>query len=165
MLSWARPVFQRRNGGRLLVGPNALSSMLAGRQESDQRPESGGILLGRLIIDTTDVVIDEATMPQQGDTQTCKTFHRRSEATQRLVDTAWKASQGTRVYLGEWHTHAESKPRPSRVDRKNRTRILRSARFGQGFLFFVIIGFEEMRVWEGTPNGPRRPQELKQLTE
>ena len=135
--------------------PNTFAD-LAQLHEDD--PEAGGILLGRLILDSEDVVIDEATKPAPEDRRSRFYFWRSNEPALRRVAEAWKTSGGTQVYLGDWHTHPEDVPQPSCVDRQNWERLLNKSRYEQDFLLFVIVGRKETCVWEGTKGG-----EIKQL--
>jgi hypothetical protein len=64
------------------------------------------------------------------------------------VNRAWAESRGTCVYLGDWHSHPEPVPHPSYVDEADWRRIVRTAKYGQPFLFFVIVGTDEIGVWE-----------------
>jgi integrative and conjugative element protein (TIGR02256 family) len=107
------------------------------------------MLVGRLILDAEDVVIDMATLPTVEDRQG-RYFYKRERATaQEIINKLWKESEQTVNYLGEWHTHPENIPHPSAPDLKNWKRIMRTAQYEQSSLFFVIVGIETIRVWEG----------------
>jgi integrative and conjugative element protein (TIGR02256 family) len=105
-------------------------------------------MLGRLILDSSDVIVDEATQPHPDDKRSRFFFWRSNRPAQQRVVDAWNGSSGTHIYLGEWHTHPEDVPTPSCVDIQNWKRILKKSRFEQGFLLFVIVGRRETRVWE-----------------
>lgn len=143
--------FERRSGGVLEIGPEALTMLIRFRQIGNCDPEAGGILLGRLLIDNA-VVIDEVTTPSDEDTRTRFRFFRRRRCAQRRVDQAWEESSHTRNYLGEWHTHPEDHPAPSSHDKRNWQRILRVASVEQRFLFFLIAGRSSIAAWEGSSN-------------
>ena len=76
-------------------------------------------------------------------------FHRSQAPHQRVIDARWRVSRGTCQYLGEWHTHPESSPAPSRVDLDDWYRRLRVDRFEGDSLLFIIVGTHEVCVWEG----------------
>jgi len=57
----------------------------------------------------------------------------------------WKASEGTVRYLGEWHTHPENHPKPSRLD-KVEWIDLSSRRSDKRPMFAVIVGRENLYV-------------------
>jgi integrative and conjugative element protein (TIGR02256 family) len=122
--------------------------MLAHRQLHARDPESGGLLLGRLISGTEDVVIDFVSRPSGADRATRFRFFRARRPAQQRVTDAWHESLGTRVYLGEWHTHPEDDPTPSCIDRRNWRRIVKRAQFEQPFLFFVIVGRRGTAAWQ-----------------
>lgn len=140
--------YRRPDGGILEISALALRSILTERQLGPNAAEAGGVLLGRFIKNTPDVVVDEVTRPGPADRRSRYRFFRAAPPAQRAVDLAWSASGGTVVYLGEWHTHAEDDPKPSCVDRRDWKRIVRRARFEQDSLFFIIAGRVELRVWE-----------------
>jgi integrative and conjugative element protein (TIGR02256 family) len=141
--------FRRRpSGGYLELSERAIETMLAAQQTSSMIPESGGMIVGRLIVGSDDVVVDEATIPTRDDQQGRFFFKRAKRAAQEIIDKLWNDSNCTVNYLGEWHTHPETIPHPSEVDLKNWKRITHRAQYEQDFLFFVIVGTEAIRVWE-----------------
>lgn len=146
--------FQRPGSGIVEFTPAAVESMLAHRQLRLGDREAGGILLGRRINGTADVVVDEASRPATADRASRFRFFRARRPAQERVIAAWQSSAATRNYLGDWHTHPEDTPTPSCIDRKNWNRIVRRARFEQPFLFFVIVGRRDTAVWEASrPHG------------
>lgn len=118
------------------------------RQLKTTAPEAGGMILGRLITQSDDVVIDEVTEPTTSDRRGRFFFMRSKKHAQQHVNVAWKESNSTRIYLGEWHTHPEDDPTPSSIDFDNWRRIARVAQYEQGFLLFIIAGWKETRIWE-----------------
>ena len=145
--------FSRVNGGVVEITDRALASMQRHVQNNSEDAEAGGVLLGRLVACTQDVVIDEVTEPVAEDRRGRFFFWRSKPAAQRRVDDVWAASRGTRNYLGEWHTHPEDAPFPSQVDQSDWAKIVRSARYEQDFLLFVIVGRTQTRVWEVKKSG------------
>ena len=143
-----RSIFIRPNGGCFKIGLSALKTMLCFVQDESHKPEAGGVLLGRHIIDTNDIVVDWVTTPLPGDRQSRFRFFRTRRRHQELIDQAWRESSRTCTYLGEWHTHPEAAPAPSIVDQFNWRRKLMVDQFSD-CLFFIIVGADEMRVWEG----------------
>jgi integrative and conjugative element protein (TIGR02256 family) len=117
-------------------------------QDAPHKPESGGVLLGRHILDTHDIVVDRVTTPLPDDRQSRTRFFRARRRHQALIDQAWRESDGACTYLGEWHTHPEAVPTPSLIDQLDWRRKLLVDRFS-GMLYFVIVGTAAVRVWEG----------------
>jgi integrative and conjugative element protein (TIGR02256 family) len=126
-------------------------------QDAHEKAEAGGILLGRHILGTNDIIVDSVTEPMAGDWRSRSKFLRAREHHQEAIDRAWRESNGTCTYLGEWHTHPEMYPKPSSPDRLDWLRRLLVDQFTEP-IFFVIVGTVEIRVWEGL-----RSCRLKQL--
>lgn len=117
-------------------------------QSEPQKPEAGGVMLGRHILNSGDIIVDKITIPMKADRQQRYHFYRSRKSHQTLIDIAWRESNGTCTYLGEWHTHPEVTPFPSYVDILNWHRKLLTDYFSKA-LFFVIVGTIEIKVWEG----------------
>ena len=124
------------------------------RQTAPTTPEAGGILLGRLIIDSHDIVIDDVTVPSEHDRASRFWFFRSKRTANTIIRKAWSSSNATRIYLGEWHTHPEDTPSPSCIDLRNWRRILRKSCIEQDFLLFAIVGRVDLRLWELTKEDP-----------
>jgi integrative and conjugative element protein (TIGR02256 family) len=155
----------RRRDGRRVVFPSATIEIIEKyRQEHEEACEAGGMLLGRIIAETGDVVVDELTQPAPDDSRTRFTFVRGKEFAQDLVNRAWAYSSGTRIYLGEWHSHPESRPTPSPHDLGNWRAVVRGARYEQDELLFVIVGIDEVAVWE-LRRRQWHPARLKEISE
>lgn len=140
--------FSRPSGGTVEFHESAAEVMCRYRQLSKRDAEAGGMILGRLVVESNDLVVDEVTEPTKLDRKGRFFFIRRRRAAQSRVNQAWLGSNGTRNYLGEWHSHPEDNPTPSPVDIENWHRIGSQARFEQDFLLFAIVGRTKTRVWE-----------------
>lgn len=140
--------FARPNGGIVEFNKTAAELINRYRQLNKNDAEAGGMLLGRLISESRDLVVDEVTEPTKLDLKGRFYFIRRRRAAQRRVNKAWAESNGTLNYLGEWHSHPEDDPTPSQVDIENWHRIGSEARFEQDFLLFAIVGRSITRLWE-----------------
>lgn len=66
-------VFQKSDGGRIKVDTYALRKMRRYRQKKKGMCESGGVLLGRHIADSKDIVVDDVTTPMRNDIR-CRCF-------------------------------------------------------------------------------------------
>ena len=141
-------IFVRYREGRVHLADSAVEAIVEQRQIHDSADEAGGIMLGRLIVDSCDVVVDEVVGPLSEDRRSRFTFVRPRKQAQQIVDQAWSSSHGTNIYLGEWHTHPEDVPNPSSQDLRNWKRICDSAVFEQDSLFFLIVGRLRCRMWE-----------------
>jgi len=143
-----RIIFAKRDGGQVVLSENALSVLTRYVQTDSTATEAGGVILGRLILNSNDVVVDEATEPSISDRRSRFFFWRSKKTTQGMVNKAWNDTHQTRVYLGEWHSHPEDDPTPSCIDKRNWRKIVRRAKFEQDFLLFLIVGRKEIRLWE-----------------
>jgi integrative and conjugative element protein (TIGR02256 family) len=147
--------YVRTSGGHIEFSAPALVSLAQTRQIDDVSPEGGGVLLGRLVVNTDDVVIDEITFPGPEDVRARYSFRRSPNSAQPRVVSAWQESTGTKIYLGDWHSHPEDHPNPSWVDRRDWNRVLKRAVYEQAFLLFVIVGRRSIHLWEGRRVGTR----------
>lgn len=136
-------------GIRVKIGRQALRGMLGHTQHEPGALEAGGVLLGRELLVTGDLVVDAITAPMPGDVRTSTSFFRAAPRHQRRILDAWRASGGTCGYLGEWHTHPEARPIPSRVDRDDWSRRLAEDVVGARLSLFVIVGTRFLGAWIG----------------
>lgn len=140
--------FRRTDDGIVSLSPQVVQILKRYRQVSGDASEAGGVLLGRLIRDARDVVVDGASEPDGKDQRFRFAFRRGRRPAQAIVDRAWRGSGGTCNYLGEWHTHPQDVAYPSELDRCEWTRVAREARYEQGELLFIIVGRVEVRCWQ-----------------
>lgn len=143
-------IFSLVNGGRLKIPKSILEQFSLFVQREAHIPESGGILLGRFIKGTNDIVLDAMTEPKEFDTQEPYFFRREKEPHQTIINTYWKETKGTGHYLGEWHTHPENYPQPSSTDFKNWIVLLQTASYYGTALIYIIIGIKEIVVYQGS---------------
>lgn len=85
--------------------------------QSGDRPEAGGVLLGKYIPEEQKYVIKEASTPGKFDKWGKYFFVRKRKPAQKLINKRWKESSGIVNYLGEWHTHGCDFPVPSETDK------------------------------------------------
>lgn len=140
-------IFLTGDGKQLSLTPvlNRLSTFI----QHEGQSEAGGVLLGRVLKETGDIIIDEITVPTEGDQRSRFTFYRSRKKHQQAIDMAWEDSQKTCNYLGEWHTHPEPVPTPSSVDLRNWKARLKKDFFDGPCLYFIIVGTETIEAWEG----------------
>lgn len=153
------PIFQLSNKGVVKLSECLMQLICSYRQNEKKHTEAGGILMGRFIKNSKNIVIDRATEPMKGDLKTRYSFKRLSSMHQVILDEEWLKSKGTCNYLGEWHTHPEEIPNPSIIDKRDWKRKLKNDDFSSRYLYFIIAGTKEILVWEGD----RRTLDIKQL--
>lgn len=152
-------VFRVTSRQRFIIVDHALSQMQAFTQRRWWHTEAGGVLLGRHLLDSMDVVVDEVTTPQRSDVRSRFGFFR-STKHEQIARERWVEQKSTLAYLGLWHTHPESDPSPSGVDRQDWAQAVASDIFEGQRLFFPIIGIDHLRVWTLSRRGTFR--ELKE---
>ncbi|MGQ4879325.1 Mov34/MPN/PAD-1 family protein [Billgrantia sp. LNSP4103-1] len=121
--------------------------------QGEQDMEAGGILLGH--VRGVHVEVLEATEPTPKDQRHKYFFERLLHGHQRIVEKRWKDSNTLIRYLGEWHTHPEDHPTPSRLDINEWQRLAKGRRDGRPMLA-AIIGRKGLRVEYMSSSGVRR---------
>lgn len=146
---------------RLIFVEQAIKQMQAFAQHRWWDREAGGILMGRHLLDSNDLVVDEVSTPQDTDRRDrCNFFRsRKHEQVSRL---RWLQEHNTSAYLGLWHTHPERDPSPSGVDRHDWQQAVTSDTYEGDRLFFPIIGTHRIRVWTISRRGALRELQLEE---
>ncbi|MBS7690743.1 Mov34/MPN/PAD-1 family protein [Pseudomonas lalucatii] len=139
-------VFRVTSHQRLILVEDAVNQMKAFAQHKWWHTEAGGVLLGRHLLDSGDVVVDEVTMPQSTDCRSRFSFFRSSKH-QALARERWQNQLNTMAYLGLWHTHPEVDPTPSGVDHRDWQQAVSRDEFEGERLYFPIIGTQRIRIW------------------
>jgi integrative and conjugative element protein (TIGR02256 family) len=152
-------IFEITNGGKIKLATAVMEILKQHKQVQKGALESGGVLLGRFIKISKNIVVDKITTPMKGDKQTRLSFKRISPLHQEIITEEWYESNGTCNYLGEWHTHPEDFPTPSGVDIKDWKRKLKKDLFSGRYLYFIIAGIKSVDIWEGD----RRTLEIVKL--
>ncbi|RNB82185.1 hypothetical protein EDM59_21080 [Brevibacillus nitrificans] len=151
-------VFLLPNEKRFVIRRDPLDKMLQYKQLNRYDKEAGGILIGRILLENGNFIVDDVSEPMKQDIRTRITFKRAPNGHQEYFDQKWAESQGRCFYLGEWHTHPEPVPNPSPVDILGWKRIM-SLEHEVETLFFIIIGQRQINVWFGNPIN----KEIKQI--
>ena len=61
-----------------------------------------------------------------------------------IIIAEFEKSNGTRIYLGEWHTHPEDYPSPSYVDINSIKSIIETGDIPAEGVFLIIIGLKQI---------------------
>jgi integrative and conjugative element protein (TIGR02256 family) len=147
-----RPViFERPEGGLVKLDDIVVAQFDRFVQRGHWDREACGVLMGRYLIAEPHVIVDTVTVPCAADHRTRFRAFRSYGYHQQCVDSEWRRSGGTCVYLGEWHSHPEAIPTPSRTDLDDWNRRMREDTIGGESFFFVIVGQQRIRMWEGDP--------------
>lgn len=110
-------------------------------QRKKELPESGGILTGRIL--NKEIEITSCSVPSSDDIQSRYNFIRSHKTAQNFINYRFERSNGTEIYLGEWHTHPEDKPTPSNTDLKSFHKTLKNNRLNSDVHFMIIVGIVE----------------------
>lgn len=146
------------DGRKLFIRNYALNKIEKFRQIKLKDSEAGGILIGRILIENNNFIIDDVTEPMNFDVRKRNYFKRSSQGHQEYFNNVWENTNGHCFYLGEWHTHPENDPTPSWIDKKNWKRIM-SLNHEADTLFFCILGIEKVNMW----SGDRKSRHIKAL--
>ena len=134
--------------GKLLLTKKVCQQISHYRQARHRDKEAGGILLGRLFENKSDIIIDEITTPLKHDKRARHTYYRSSGHHKIAVD-KWKQSNGYCLYLGLWHTHPEKIPTPSSIDISDWKNAISNGKYEGDRLFFIIVGTKQICCWQG----------------
>lgn len=117
------------------------------RQLSTFSEEAGGILIGREVKSTNNLVIDHMTKPMPADKRNRFLFLRKDNGHIEYFEKLYRDNDHIYGYVGEWHTHPEKVPSYSVVDYREWDKIV-SAKPGNMPIYCLIIGTEKWRVWK-----------------
>lgn len=107
-------------------------------QNSIKAPESGGIIIGKIIQGQINII--KLSVPTILDKSSRTNFERNKVSAQIILDYEFYNSNGQLTYLGEWHTHPEPFPVPSRTDLQMLKQQFKSNKIMTEFILFLIKG-------------------------
>ena len=113
-------------------------------KQVNRKPENGGILLG--ILEEDRILITRASIPTSLDSKSRYRFTRNKKSAQIIIDYEFINSDGSVIYLGEWHTHPENFPSPSQTDLRMIQKQYEKNVINEPFLFMIIIGLQNIFV-------------------
>ncbi|QEG36245.1 Mov34/MPN/PAD-1 family protein [Bythopirellula goksoeyrii] len=105
------------------------------RQRRCWDAEAGGQLFGE--IGEVTITVVRVTGPRDADTRGRFYYHPDRVAEQREIDEQKRAGLH---FLGDWHTHFQKCPRPSKVDLKSMNECVRKSKPLLTGLFLVLVG-------------------------
>lgn len=134
--------------GKVRISQHLIDKLSRYRQTDENCCESGGVLIGQYLNSNGVLLINNFTPPQKSDIQGRGLYYR-SEEHNILVQNIWKESKCHSTYVGLWHTHPETSPNYSKVDRRDWITALMKSKYEGNKLFFFIIGQTHIRCWIG----------------
>ena len=144
-------VFKADDDALVVILSEVVKILLSYRQLVDSNPESAGVIIGERR--GVHLVVRMVSVPNFTDIRSRFSVNRIGKHHQEKVDTAFRESNGTWQYLGEWHTHPEDIPSPSMVDYNSWKKYLCSP----DPLILIIVGRSKWWV------GKKINQEIKVL--
>ena len=134
---------------RLSIKNEILLAIRRHVQNGPFRRESGGVLIGRELIEGNLVVVEHMTGPMPRDFRGRHFFDRR-DASHVVFYNELNKDECIYAYIGEWHTHPERSPEPSAKDLRNWSRI-RGEDFARSVQYHAIAGTYEIGFWAFGP--------------
>lgn len=119
----------------LRIEQKAIDYMLEYRQTAHRTTEAGGQLFGTVSPDAVRVMA--ATGPYPQDERRRYQYRSEPAAAKSAIDEQARAG---RLYLGEWHTHAEEDPQPSRADVEAMRTLRMKSQLNASSVLLVIVG-------------------------
>ena len=124
---------------RLVINENVMNYFREIISKESFGIETGGIIVGELKPLDNAIIITDISVPYENDSRGKFHFNRKPDGHQEYMDELWEKSGFKKMYLGEWHTHNQSKPFPSYIDVNNWKRIEQRNHVAPE-MFFVIVG-------------------------
>lgn len=134
-----------------------VSTELANYHHRENSFERGGILMGELYPNKNLVLITNII---EAPSQICKYYEYEMDVKfiQEQISKIWMESNGTKTYLGDWHTHPEKYPCPSIRDYITFSKNYFQSSIEQNFLIYIVFGLYYPNLpstWIGISNGFR----------
>ena len=121
------------------------------------RTGTGGVVAGRGSLADGEIVLTNASGSGPKARRTRYSYARDKEYCQAFLDRVAVESARKVDYLGEWHKHHESEPRPSGLDIKTAADIAAGPDYHVSLCLLLIIGAsnsrDSLRVFVVHPNG------------
>lgn len=124
-----------QSGQTLVLSDEVLNHFQAHRQTGHQEHEAGGQLFAR--IDGAEIIIEKATGPRKLDRRSRYSFCPSRMAERREIKKLFKTGLH---YVGDWHTHPQSRPAPSQTDIRSFQEMFRRSRHQLKSFVMIIVG-------------------------
>lgn len=115
-------------------------------QDEKGKPESGGYIVGYQNEKTGNISLEGVSHPFLLDVRKRMYFGMRDPRHRLFLKKAYKRKS---YYMGVWHTHPESVPKPSCIDWDDWRATMCLDKTGCQYVFFIIAGIDEWRLWVG----------------
>ncbi len=102
--------------------------------------EIGGTLVGKYSSDGKTAFIEGVLVAKQVEKQGLTFFVRPSDKKDKSLETVYKKSKGNIHYVGEWHTHPYSQPKPSSQDESTLIDLVKQNSVKTDKPIMIIVG-------------------------
>ena len=115
------------------------------RQKKFEDLEACGVIIGSRLSDGKKFWLRLCTAPQELDARSRSAFTLKDPNHQYYVNQCYVDSDGELGYMGTWHSHPQSTPQPSFLDRKDWAACIE--RNPDRTLFFIIAGTSRFGIF------------------
>ena len=137
-----------KDGNRQIeIEEHLLNRMRRYCQNDKKAIEAGGVLVGREVTDTKNLIITHMTEPMKNDRRYRNRFYRKDSGHVLFFQSLYTEFNGIYGYFGEWHTHPEKIPVYSSFDLREWLKISKN-RKDTSPLYFLILGTIAWRIWK-----------------
>ena len=137
---------QLPNGKVVDILTTVLDEISAWLQDNQDKPESGGYIIGYQHKDTGNIVLESVSVPHELDQKSRIRFDIKDPRHNLFLQ---RAQRKKSYYMGVWHTHPQDIPVPSPMDWEDWKQTLAVDKTGCDYIFFIIAGTVGTRVWVG----------------
>lgn len=124
------------DSGEIVILTDAVLEHFRHHQQLRKRDtEAGGQLFGGIQRET--ITIEEATGPRRSDIRSRYSYIPDRKAEQREINDRFASGLH---FIGDWHTHPEPVPHPSRTDLDNMQECVRKSRRAVSGFLLIIVG-------------------------
>jgi|SRR5690554_1280205 len=113
-------------------------------QKTAYDKEAGGVLTGKIFDNHIEII--SCSEPSILDRRRRYNFIRSHKSAQKFINKVFYESKGEEIYLGEWHTHPEHIPTPSRTDLKSFRKTINENNLNSEIHFMIIVGITNIYV-------------------
>lgn len=144
---------------QILELSSAVIQTFAHHRQVGHLPEAGGLLFARFYLPL--IVIEEATGPSPLDKRTRHSFFPCKGIRRRLIRHRFDVGLH---FVGEWHTHPQTRPTPSRMDLESMYDSFIRSKHDLNAFVLIIVGTRkpDLSLWVSLHNksGVRRATRL-----
>ena len=115
-------------------------------KDTREKKEAGGYIVGYQHYETENITLEQISHPYKFDIQKPTFFSMKDPRHQYFL---MKYKRKKSFYMGVWHSHPQMFPEPSLIDWRDWYGTLEVDRTGCEYVFFIIAGFRDVRIWVG----------------